>query len=262
MELALAATVLDSVEHGLCIAALTARHARNGHARNEERNFVLVSNSIGRNLLKFFRMGCTNNGTKVALVSIPFHNLVCYGIERFGNVARIVTASNRQILEVVSALVACAEEHVGTVFAIFANERTDGIGTHPRRDGHGVCTVNIVSGVGVGGTGLANVTALCIQDNRDASTSVIGNELLQNEHRLHAHAFVISAVRLYDSRLHITLEAAFQDVGIEALDAVFGSAFERDELEHRVHAHAHRVTALCNTLFKAIVKARHYFNSS
>ena len=211
---------------------------------------------VTRDIFEFARIGGTDNSTEVALACVPFHNLVCNGVESFCGVA------NRQILEVVSTLVACAEEHVGTVFAIFANERTDGIGPHPRRDGHGVCTVNIISGVCVGGTGLTNVTALCIQDNRDASTSVIGNELLQNEHRLHTHAFVISAVRLYDGRLHVTLEAAFQNVGIEALDAVFGSAFERDELEHRVHAHADRVTALRNTLFKAIVKARHYFNSS
>ena len=59
MELALAATVLDSLKNSLRITALTTRHTRNGHARNEERDFVLVGNGVSRNLFQFFWVGGT-----------------------------------------------------------------------------------------------------------------------------------------------------------------------------------------------------------
>ena len=150
------------------------------------------------------------------------------------------------------ALVARAEQDVRTVFGIFADERANGIGTHPRRHRHGIGLVHIVSGSRIGGARLTDVTALCIQNNGDACAAIISNQLLQHEHRLHAHAFVVSAVRLHHGGRHVTLETAFQNFGIETLDLVFGTTFGAarvDQLHDRIHAEANRVTALGDTFF-------------
>ena len=205
MELALAATVSDCRKHGLRVTTLTARNTRNRNTRNQERNFVLVGHRVSGNLFEFFRMRCTDHGTEVTEVGVPFHNLVSYRIEGFGNIAWIIATGHRQILEVVGALVTRAEQHISTVFRIFANERTHGISPHPRGNRHGVGLVHIVSGGCISGARLTDVTTLCIQNNGDACAAIISNQLLQHEHRLHAHAFVVSAVRLHHGGRHVTL---------------------------------------------------------
>ena len=160
------------------------------------------------------------------------------------------------------ALVAGTEQHVSTVLGILANERAHGIGTHPRTHRHCVGLVHVVGGGSVGGARLADVTALGVENHRDAGTAVGLDEFLQHEHRLHAHAFVVGAVRLYHGGSHVTLESAFQNVEVEALDLFFGAAFERDELKDRVHTEAHRIAALGDPLLETFMEIRHYFSSS
>ena len=223
---------------------------------------MLLRDRVGGNLFEFLGMRRTDDCTQVPETSVPFHNLVGNGVERLRIVARVIAADDRHVLEIVCTLVARAEQHVGAVLGVLADERADGIGTHPRRNRHGICLVHVVGGSRIRGTRLADVAALCIQNNGNARAPVVGNQLLQHKHRLHAHAFVIGAVGFYHGGLHVTAQCAFQNVGIEALDFLFGAAFERDKLQDRVHAEAYRVPALRDSLFEKFVEIRHYLSSS
>ena len=262
MELALAATVRNRGKDRLRIASLATRHARNGNTRNQERNLVLLRHRVSGNLFEFFGMRRTDDSTQVTEVTIPFENLVGNGVEGTRDVARVITADNGHVLEIVRTLVARAEQHVSAILGIFTNKRTDGIGAHPRADRHGISLVHIVGGRRIGGTRLADVSALGVENHRNASTAVSFDKFLQHKHRLHTHAFVVGAIRLYHGGRHVTLERAFQNVEVEALDLLFGAAFERNEFQDRIHAEAYRVTALGYSLFETFMEVRHYFRSS
>ena len=252
MELALATAIGDSGQDRLRVTALATGHTWDRNARNQERDFMLLRNTVGGNLFQFFRMGRTDHGSEVTEASVPFKNLVCNGVEGARDIARVVTADNAHVLEIVGALVARTEQHVGTVLGILAHKRTDGIRAHPRRNRHRVGAVHIVGGRRIGGARLADITALGIEHHGDSCAPVSGNQFLEHKHRLHADAFVIGAVRFHDRGLHVTAQRAFQNLKVEALDLFFVRTCGNtrvDQLEDRVHPQANRVTALLDALF-------------
>ena len=103
MELALAATVRNRLQNGLCIAALSAGNSRNGNPRDEEWNFVLRCGKKRSNPFKFFGMRRSDDRAQVAVV--PFENLAC-DLEKCG------FAVYWHILKVRCALVACTEKQI------------------------------------------------------------------------------------------------------------------------------------------------------
>ena len=265
MELALAATVRDCGKNRLRIATLPTGDTGDRHARNQERDFVLLRDRVGGNLLEFLGVSRAHDRTQVTETAVPFHNLVGNGVERLRIVTRVIATDNGHVLEIVRTLVARTEQHVRAVLGILADERANGIGPHPGRNRNRVCTIHIVGRVRVCRTRLADIAALRVENHGNARTPVVGNQLLQHKHRLHAHAFVVSAVRLHHCGRNASPERLFQDFGIEALDFLFGTTLRAarvDKLEHRVHAEAHRVTALGNALLETCMEIRHYLSSS